>query len=69
MFYAWECVSILRENDTTLDLVIPFTPNLMALIYVVYNHIYKPEDNSFMDIYRVLKFRMKLSYEAWVNRI
>ena len=69
MFYAWECVSLIRQSGATLDLVIPHIPDLMSLIHVVYMQIYEPTDNSFMHIFRILKFRMKLSYEAWMNRI
>ena len=41
----------------------------MAFIHVVYSAVYKPKDNRFLQMYRVLKFRMKLSYEAWMRQM
>ena len=69
IFYSWECVSFQRRNGTTLDLVIPNMSNLMALIHVVHNAVYEPEDTSFLGFYRILKFKMKVSYEAWMLRL
>ena len=41
----------------------------MALIHVVHHHVYKPEGSDFLRLYRRLKFKMKMSYEAWVQRV
>ena len=42
---------------------------MMALINVIYRQVNKPSDNSFMKLYRQLKFKMKLAYEAWSREI
>ena len=38
MFYSWECISFVKKNGTTLDLVIPSAPDLLSLIHVVHKH-------------------------------
>ena len=69
MFYSWECVSFIRKNGTTLDLRIKDHKHLLALIHVVYKHVYEPRDTSFLTLFRILKCRMKIAYEAYMQRI
>ena len=70
IFYAWQCLSLIRENGTTFDLVIRDTHKLFALIHVVHQRIYNPpSDSGFLCFYKLLKFKMKLSYEAWNKRL
>ena len=69
IFHSWECVSFIRKNGTTLDLRMKDHNNLLALIHVVYKHVYEPIDTSFLTLYRILKCRMKVAYEAYMQRI
>ena len=68
-YQSWECISLLRKNKTTFDLVIKDQHELMAFIHVVYRHLYQPKDSRFLAFYRILKFKMKVAYEAWMSRI
>ena len=67
--YPWECVSLLKKNGMTVDLQIRDTADLMTFLHVVYMNVYRPKDSGFLYMYRVLKFRMKLSYEAWMRQM
>ena len=70
IFYSWECVSFLRENGTTLDIVVQNSQHMMALIHIVHNNIKDAEPKEgFMFNYKIMKFKMKLAYESWVKRI
>ena len=40
VFHAWECVSLLRKNGTTFDLVVKDMGQLMALIHFVHRQVY-----------------------------
>ena len=40
VFYSWECVSFVKRNGSTLDLVIPSSPDLLSLIHIVHRRIY-----------------------------
>ena len=62
---VWECISIIRKDKITVDFQIPSNISIMSLIHVLYSYIYKVKDPGFMQFYRVLKFRMKLSFMAW----
>ena len=53
----------------TLDLQIEDMKVLMALINVIYRNVYKPSNNDYMKLYKQMKFRMKLAYEAWSRKI
>ena len=68
-FYPWQCISLFRPNMNTLDLQIEDYKVMMALINVIYRQVNKPSDNSFMKLYRQLKFKMKLAYEAWSREV
>lgn len=71
MFYPWECLSIYRHNFATLDLVIPDMNCLLALIHVMYKTKAHglPIHRKFMGLFKHMKFRMKLKYEAWRRQI
>ena len=38
---------------------------MTAFFHVVWRIVYKLKDSDFMDIFRKLKFKMKLGYECW----
>ena len=78
IFHAWECVSLLRVDGTTLDLAVPDHTHLMALIHFAHTHVYKPEEQkrfrgakmkNFLSVYRKMKFQMKFSYESWNRKL
>ena len=69
LFYSWECVSLVKANNTTLDLVIECGPSLLALIHVVHRHVYQSQDIEFLYLYKMMKFKMKLAYECWIKKI
>ena len=50
---------------TSLDLVIPDYKYMLALLHVLHVQVFKPESPDFMKIYKQLKLKMKLAYEAW----
>ena len=63
-FHAWECISLLQRYST-LDFQIQNEENMTAFFHVVWRIVYKLKDSDFMDIFRKLKFKMKLGYECW----
>lgn len=70
VFFAWECVSIVRQNYTTLDLVIPDYKDALALLNVLHSKLFKPrKSEQFMKFYKRLKLKMKLQHEAWIRKI
>ena len=73
-FYDWECVSIVRENGTTLDLVIKDYKAALCLIHFLHRHCLIEKggaevDPRFMLRYKMTKFQMKLQYEAYCRNI
>ena len=40
MFYAWECVSIVLNNHTTVDLVIKDMNELMCLLHLIHHKLH-----------------------------
>lgn len=64
-FYAWECISLLKTNGTTLDLVVKNETDLMAALSVFLRLIYKQPDCSQMKVFQLLKLKMKLSYQCY----
>ena len=42
MFYPWECLSLVRINFTTLDLVIKDSTDLLSLIHFVFRKLFSP---------------------------
>lgn len=58
-----------RANYTTLDFVIQDYKAVMCLLHFLHCVVHKPDTNDFMKIYKQLKFKMKLQYEAWSRNI
>ena len=54
---------------TSLDLVITDYKYMLALLHVLHVKVFKPESPDFMKIYRQLKLKMKLAYEAWNRQV
>ena len=38
---------------------------MKAFFHVAWRAVYGQKDSEFMDVYRKLKFKMKLGYECW----
>ena len=64
----------MREDWTSFDLVIKDTKELLCFLHFIHRHVYIHEEKAeevafelkppaFMSIYKLLKFKMKLSYE------
>ena len=66
-FYAWQCISLVRKFST-LDFVIPDEKHLSALFHFSWATLYNQTDSSFMQVFRQLKFKMKLAYECRVRK-
>lgn len=69
MFHAWECVTIIMSNSTTVDVVVRDMQELMALIHVLHHKLHQPkkqfnEEWGCLKTYKFLKIKMKLSYTA-----
>lgn len=62
-FYAWQCISLVREFST-LDFIVRDEGHLQALFYYAWSNIYALTESKFMSVYRKLKFKMKLAYEC-----
>ena len=66
MFFAWECVSIILKNRTTIDFVIKDNYSLMVFLHLVHHKLYQPkklkEELGCLRSYKLLKVKMKLSY-------
>lgn len=69
VFHAWECVSLLRRNGTTFDLVVKDMGQLMALIHFVHRQVYQTGNSRELRLYKMLKFKMKLGFETWNRRL
>ena len=69
IFYPWECISIYRKNMTCLDLVINDFNYVLALLHILHVRVYKPSSHDFMKLYKQLKLKMKLAFEAWNRKI
>ena len=49
IFYAWECVSFLRKDLTSFDVVVKDMHQLLCLIHIVHRHVYafdKPQNDQ-----------------------
>lgn len=65
-FFDWECVSLVRRDYTTFDLVVKDKAQLDCLIKVVSDSIYRDEGNSaFLRQSLFLRLEMRLQFEAW----
>ena len=40
VFYAWECLSLVRRDGSTFDLVVGDMHELLCLIHIVHRHVY-----------------------------
>ena len=69
VFYNWQCLSVIRDNNLSFDLVIEDEENLMAFIHYLHVMLYMPEDIRFMSTYRLIKIKMKIAYECWKRRV
>ena len=65
MVYNWQFVSFMRSNGTTLDLIIRKECDLLSLINVVQQTIYLPEMQQRLMIYKTMRVKMIIAYEAW----
>jgi len=65
MFYAWNCVSLLMRNKTTVDFVIRDNYELMSFLHVL-QHKLRPnkygKEVGCLRPFKFLKAKMKLSY-------
>ena len=67
MFYAWECVSVVLSNRTTVDFVIKDSALLMCLLHVLnfkakFDSKASVNNASSFRLFKFLKFKMKLGY-------
>lgn len=62
---------MVRKDYSTLDFVIgESSTEIMAFLHVVYARIHMIEENPFfLRIFLFMKFKMKLSYDAWKNKL
>lgn len=74
LFYSWECLSIVRANNTTLDFVVKDPYDLMYLYHcLVHSQMKKPAlrlpgSKGCLSTIKVMKFKMKISYESWKQK-
>ena len=82
MFHAWECISLFIDSTrTSVDFVVKDSTDMMCLLHVIRHGLSKVRRNCIplrvdkgpligdccLSYYRVLKFKMKLSYMARVK--
>ena len=67
MFYSWECLSFVRNNHSTLDLVVKNQQDLLCLLHVLEHNKFKEGETpeGCLRGVKALKFKMKLSYQCW----
>ena len=80
MFYSWQCISLVMANYT-VDLIIKEDFEMMCLIHLLVHKLgggpsaREPRVKGALDIdeclrpYKFMKFRMKLSYFAWLRNM
>ena len=49
LFYSWECVSFIRKDGSTFDIVVKDMHELLCLIHVVHRHVYNINDEEEID--------------------
>ena len=70
MHYPWQCLSIFRKDYlSTLDLIISDEKAILALLHMLHQRVFQPQNKNFMSAYKLDKFRMKLIYEAFSRKI
>ena len=52
-----------------MDLVITDYNYMLALLHVLHVKVFRPGSPDFMKIYKQLKLKMKLAYEAWNRQV
>ena len=71
LFYSWECVSLILETST-VDFVIKDVYNMMYLLHVLQHYKMQPPppgQRGCLKPFKILKFKMKLAYECWLQQI
>ena len=63
-------MSIVRNNFTTLDVIVKNADDMLCLLHVLHVKV-KPTKLAFdsMIMYKLRKLRMKIAYEAWGRKI
>jgi hypothetical protein len=73
IFFPWECVSIFMDSQITLDFVVRDNHQLMAILRILHNYIYKVEDPHDYKValqnYIWIKYKNKLAYHSWAAKI
>ena len=71
IYYSWETISIYREDYSTFDLVIKDYKAMMCLLHFLHKHLWKQDESRhhFMRSYKIMKLKMKVTYEAWRREI
>ena len=70
MFYSWECVSLVLENYT-VDFVIKDLYHMMYFLHVLQHftmQVPMPGQKGCLKPFKMLKLKMKLSYECWLKQ-
>lgn len=63
--YNWQCVSLMRRDTTTLDLIIKDNADMMVFLNVVQQAVYRPALQNRLNFFKLQKFKMVLAYMAW----
>ena len=64
-WHPWKCISLVRVDGKTIDLTIENENQMMCFIHAMYKFIIKPPmGNKFLHEFKMMKFRMKLTYMA-----
>ena len=67
--FNWQCVSFIRKNGTSLDLILKDKSDIMVLINVVQSMLYKPSNQDRLIFFKVLRFKMKIGFVSWQKHI
>lgn len=67
-YVNYQCVSLIRKNGTTLDLVIRNEQSLMVFINAVQQALYKPSEQKNLRLFGLMRLRMFLSFASWRRR-
>ena len=64
LFLSWECISVIRDNNTSLDLVIEDQHALFCLMHCLKHIIFPCFGQNCLRNQKMLRFKMKLAYES-----
>ena len=64
-FFDWQCISFVRWNGTSLDLIVRNNDEMMALINIVQQYLYRPGKQLRLKFWQSLRFKIIVGYEAW----